>query len=61
MDCGPCKSSAISIHAYKILYLYTVPIKNNILDGYTCLTQLKHTLEIEYNMCKNTDNGKKII
>ncbi len=32
--------------------------KNNVLDLYACLMQLKLALEIEYNICKGTNKEK---
>ncbi len=45
-----------------IIYIYIQCLfKNNVLDLYTCLMQLKLALEIKYNICKSTNKEKYIL
>ncbi len=57
----PLHGDAIQVLNFCLLYTkYYIYIQllfhGNILDLYTCLTQLKFDLEIEYNICKSTNN-----
>ncbi len=39
-----------------IIFIFNTMFHGNKLDLYACLTQLKFVLEIEYNICKSTNN-----
>ncbi len=57
----PLNSDAIQVLHFYLLYTkYYIYIQClfhcNKLDLYACLTQLKFALEIEYNICKSTNN-----
>ncbi len=58
---GKFKSSpAIKVLNFGLLYSKYIYIQRlfhgNKLDLYVCLTQLNFALEIEYNICKNTNS-----
>ncbi len=57
----PLNSDAIQVLNFCLLYTkYYIYIQRlfhgNKLDLYACLTQIKFALEIQYNICKSTNN-----